>query len=181
MHLPITRYITALTLFGALSFWAGIGYFAWKIAEAVEEHGSKIATMKAEEEGSAAALELHALARDTRDARVKLEELSDPDILEIYEMLENLSQYTGIPVHIASPTIAPTPTPPVRIATFIIEAQGTFAQVSHLLALLETFPIPSMVDEMQLGLLVREKSKAPNKWRLLAQINIFTTADIPSL
>lgn len=180
--IPFTRYTSWLAFAVALALCAGVGYFAWMITAAAEEHSSKIASMEQEELESAAALRLHALARDTKDARTKLEQLSDADILEILDTIEALARDTGVPIQIGAPSISSNEASPVRTASFIIEAQGTFTQVAHVVALLESLPIPSALDELQLERLPSsEGSKPARSWHIVTQVRIFTTADIPTI
>ncbi len=184
MHVPFTRYSSWVALAAAVALWAGVGYFAWMITSAAEEHAARIAGMEQEELEHAAALRLHALARDTEDARTKLEQLSDSDIVEILDIIESLARDTGVPIGIGqAPSISSTEASPVRVASFIIEAQGTFTQVAQAVALLESLPIPSHLDELQLERLPSAESgkSAKSSWRVVTQIRFFTTADIPAI
>lgn len=182
MNIPFSRYGSWLALLAAITLWAGVGYFAWMITAAAEEHSSKIASMEQEELESATALRLHALARDTKDERAKLEQISGADILEILDTIEALARDTGVPIQTGAPSISSNEASPVRVASFIVEAQGTFTQVAQAVALLESLPVPSALDELQLERTPdREGSKPARNWRVVTQVRIFTTADIPAI
>ncbi|MBI2612949.1 hypothetical protein HYW59_04055 [Candidatus Kaiserbacteria bacterium] len=183
MRIPFTRYSSWAALLGALVLSAGVGYFAWMITVAAEEHALKITSMEQEELEHASALRLHALARETKDARTRLEQLSDSDLVEILDTIESLARDTGIPIGIGqAPSISSTEASPIRVASFIIEAQGTFSQVAQVVALLESLPTPSSLDELQLerqGSV--EGGKSAKSWHMVTQMRFFTTADIPAI
>lgn len=182
MNIPFSRWGSWVALLAAFALWAGVGYFAWTIADAAEEHRAIIASMEQEELEHATALRLHALARETKDMRTRLEQISNSDLVEILDTIEALARDTRIPIGIGqAPSIVSTESSPIRIASFVIEAQGTFSQVVQVIALLETLPIPSTLDELQLEQQAGAEGKSAKSWHLVAQMRFFTTADIPAI
>ena len=125
------------------------------------------------------ALRLHALARETKDARTRLEQLSDSNLVEILDTIEGLSREVGVPVEIGQALSASSdPTSPITNASFVIEATGTFAQVIHAAALLESLPLPSSLEELHLELLPAARGRS--SWHMVVRLQFFTTADFSS-
>ncbi|MBI4079944.1 hypothetical protein HY414_01830 [Candidatus Kaiserbacteria bacterium] len=182
MKIPLTRYSAWGALVLAITLWAGVGYFAWMITTAAEEHATRITAMEQEEVEGAAAIRLHALARDTKGARAALEGLSDSGIVEILDMIESLARETRIPIQIGQvPSISSPEGSIIHTATFTVEAQDSFTQVVQAIALLESFPIASSLDELRLERLPATDDKKARPWHLVAQMRFFTTADLSSL
>ncbi len=184
MNLIVTRYISYLTFLLAVLLWVGVFYFAWTISRAAEEHRAQIAGMERQSAEHSAALQLHALARATREERAKLEELSNADLLEILDTIEALARDTGISIQIGqAPSITGSESSPLRTASFTIEARGSFTQVAHVVAFLESLPIPSALDELQFERLPSPGSGKPDRslWRGVTKMRFLTTADIPAI
>ncbi|MBI2610601.1 hypothetical protein HYW60_01540 [Candidatus Kaiserbacteria bacterium] len=184
LNILVTRYVSWLAFALALLLWAAVGYFAWTISAAAEEHRATIARMQEESAEHSSALRLHAIARETKEARAELEELSDADLLEILDTIEALARDTGIPIQIGqAPTIAASESSPLRTASFTIDSQGSFTQVAHVVAFLESLPLPSALDELQFERLGSPESgkSARSLWRVVTKVRFLTTADIPAI
>lgn len=176
----LTRYSSWLVLLLAFATWSGVGYFAWVITAVAEEHAARIASVEQEKLEHESALRLHTLARETKEGRMQLDELAEQSIIEILDAVEAISKDARIPLEIGqAPSILANEAPIVKTASFAIESRGTFGQISQAIALLESFPIPSSVDELHIERLQSADVKAKGAWRLVARMRFFTTAEIP--
>lgn len=178
----ISLYASAAIALLALFVWGGVGYFAWTISIEAEAHRSTIAGMEQKTAENAFSLRLHALARETKNERSRLEEISRTDLAGILDGIERLSKDSGIPMEITqAPSISRMESSTMRVLSLSVEALGTFAQVARAVALLETIPIPSTVDELRFERTAGAEGAARSSWRMIASVRFLTTADIPTL
>lgn len=174
------RSVSWAALAFAILAWIGVGYLAWAISEAAQERGARISSLDREASERETALRLHALARETRSAREKLDELSRADLLEIIGAIEALARDAGAQVRMeGAPSISASESSPLRTVSFTVSAQGSFERVALAAALLESLPLPSAVDELRLERIPESPSKAT--WHLVAKARVFTTADMPAI
>jgi len=162
--------------------WSGVGYFAWAISSAEAGGLSQIVSMEQESAEYTAVLRQRAVARETKEARATLENIADADVVQMLETIEAVAEETRIPIQVGQGLSVSTSgsVSPVRSVSFIVEAQGTFAQVVHTAALLESLPAPASFGELQLERLSSASGgSGQNTWRMVARVRIFTTADIP--
>src|SRR3989344_7592842 len=180
MKFSPSSYLSFGALLLALLLWSGVLYFARTISAAAEGHRDDLAGMEQQTAEQAAALRLHALSRETKDDRSRLDALSSFDLAEILDAIEALARDVGVPVEITqAPSITSSEASPIRTAVFSIEAQGTFAEVARVVALLETMPIPSSLDEVRLERVALSATRSA--WRTIITVRFLTTADIPAL
>lgn len=178
----ISSYASALIAMLALFVWGSVGYFAWTISAEAEAHRSTIAGMEQKTAEHAFALRLHALARETKNERLRLEEISRTDLAGILDGIERLSKDSGVSVEITqAPSISTVESSTMRVLSLSVETLGTFAQVARVVALLETMPIPSTVDELRFERTSGADGAARSSWRMIASVRFLTTADIPTL
>ena len=180
-----TVYASWFALFLALLLWVGVGYFSRAIS--VEE--SERALRKADVENASAAqttaLKLHALARETKPMREKLSDITRADAIEILHEIEGVARDSGIPIGIrqALTTSAPDSASSLRSAAFVVETEGTFSEVIHAVALLDTLPAPSLINQLQLekvSATAEAARKSGSRWRAVVHMNFLTTAEISS-
>src|SRR3989344_3752427 len=178
-------YLSWICLLAAVAAWAGAGYFAWTISARADARAERLAALEQESARHAAGLRLHALARETREARDALEGIARPGIIEMIESIEAAGRDAGISLEIGEAAFAPSdPAARTRTLAFTVEGGGTFSKVMHAAALLESLPLPSSVDDVQLenlpaGAAASGRSGA-GSWRLVIRIRFLTTADISS-
>ena len=166
----------------ALILWGGIAYCAWSIHAVQAAYAAKELSTQESEMQQSSILKLHALARDTRESREKLESLAHRDIVEILDSIEKVARDTRIPIEIgeAQSATAGASLAPLKIVSFVIQASGSFSQVLHVVTLLETLPSPSSVTELSFERLPEITRGGKNLWRVVVRARFFTTADISS-
>ncbi len=186
MHFLKKKYISWFTLFLALSMWSTVGFLAWSVSGNHIENLSAETLLEEEAGEIEAALRLHTLARDTKDVRVELESLANKDAISIVEAIEAIGDDANVSIEIGQvlsepPALAASPAvPALRNVGVAVEVLGSFRAVMHAAALMYSLPIPSVVEGMQLEKLPVEERTAGKEWRLIMQVQVFTTANISS-
>lgn len=181
-HFSIPYLSWAAFLF-ALALWGGVGFFAWTISAEESARDARVVNVEEEAVRQSAELRIRALARETKLARTQLGEIAHKDIIEILESIEGVGRDAGIPITIGQALSASSdPESSLRTLSFVVEAEGTFVQVTRAIALLESLPIPSGVYELQLEQLPESERAGKGRarlWRTVARIQVLTSADIP--
>ncbi|OGG77853.1 hypothetical protein A3B35_02330 [Candidatus Kaiserbacteria bacterium RIFCSPLOWO2_01_FULL_54_24] len=181
-----TTYLPLITALVAIALWTGVGYLAWTIYSQEFLSAEKIADLDQESVRQAAALRLHALVRDTKEERTKLEDIARVDIIAMLESVEQIGRDVGIPIEIgqAISTSDPDSGKRVRSVGFVVEGEGSFAKVMHAAALFEALPKPSFVDDLQFEMIPASsagaKKPAASLWHLVVRMRFISTADISS-
>ena len=181
-----TTYLPWVTTLVAIALWIGVGYFAWTIYSQEFLSAEKIADLDQGSVRQAAALRLHALVRDTKEERAKLESVARVDFIEMLEFIEQVGRDVGIPIEIGQAISAPDSGAGSRVRSvgFVVEGEGSFAKVMHAAALFEALPKPSFVDELQFEMIpassAGSKKSAVNLWHMVVRMRFISTADISS-
>src|SRR3989344_1658563 len=179
MHSPFAQQFSWIALAAAVALWVCVGYFVWTTFSASSERLSKLAATDQEVTKYTDVLRLRTLARETQDARARLEGAVSADVVEIIDSVDALAQDVGIPIKVGQALSSSDISSPVHAATSVEEGAGSFAQVLHAVALLESLPIPSFLEELYLELLPAAPGKK-SLWHLVARIRFLTTSDISS-
>jgi len=181
-----TTYVPWVVFATALLAWGFVGFFAWSLSHAEVARVAEEASVTQKTTQREAALRLHALVRDTKDARAALDSLAQTDVVSMVEALEAVGDATRAHIEIGQvlagnflPGASPEDTS-VRAITVVVEAQGTFAMIVHTAALLYSLPVPSVVDQLQLDRLPKEADTSDGPWWLVARVRVLTTAEISS-
>ena len=185
---PITLFAW-LAVAGAVIAWGAFSMFALNIMSqesAIRSHATDAEAITARE---STALRLHALARDTKNERDRLDSLASAEVLEIADIIEGVGESAGVKVKIggAVPEISSQQSaggaPSLSAIGFQVEAEGAFPAVMHAAMLFENLPVLSSVQSLELtraqGGEVSSKTKI-QLWRLSARIQVMPTADISS-
>jgi|GEM_PF-2946911 len=180
--LRANNYIALSALTFALLLWGVALVFGLQITKEEAIRDSLLVRVQEEEAQQAGLLKIRTLARETSDERVALEQIADRDIVEVLDIVESVARDAKIPIKVGETLTAGASdaSTPLRSASLVVEAQGTFAQVIHAIGFLESLPLPSMLTELHLEEVPTNenvKSKNP-QWRIIARLNILTTAEL---
>ena len=124
-------------------------------------------------------LPLVQLYRATADARAELLK-SKNDILTIGEVIQQAGRDAGVTVHIGGAATGLAngggqhSSTQLDSTSLIIDAEGTLAHLAHLVAFLETLPVPSVLEQFQLSRTGESKVSA---WRISARVKVFYSPD----
>ena len=174
-----SHYISWITFAVAVVLWAAVGYFVWTISSASKERLARIVAKEQEATMYDEILRLRSIARETEGARRNLEEFAGANVVEVLDTVEALSYSVGAPVKIGQALSTPAnPISPINTASFLVETSGTFSQMTHAAALLETLPLSTSLEELHLELVAMAGGKS--SWHLVARIRFLTTFDFSS-
>ena len=161
--------------------WGTIVYGVWTAQFSQSEREAQMVETERATLEQSAALRLHALARETKEARETLERIADMDVVEILDVIEGVARDSKIPIQIGQALSEPASgSSPIRAVSFMIQVQGSFAEVLRAMALLESLPIASSVAEIHLERLPEATRSGRALWRGALRVRFFTTADIAS-
>jgi hypothetical protein len=120
---------------------------------------------------------LHGLMNDTKDDRVTLQGIISADLVGLVDAVDAVGKVAGLNLQISNVqpeaqkkgTPAGTPIP----VNFVVQADGTFAQLDRLVELLNSFPIPSIIQQLDLN-------GSGSSWHMTAHIHVLTVSETSS-
>ncbi|MDO8552537.1 MAG: hypothetical protein Q7S01_03325 [bacterium] len=174
----------------AVAAWAGVVMYASWISGQLDARQSLATDVESISAREMAAARLHALARETNALRLQLDNLANPDVISVANVIDSIGKISGSKLKIggviqeyAAQNASASDAPALHAVGFAVEAEGTFASLIHAAKLLETLPAPSSVQGLEFErapLTTDSGSAKPAVWRLTAHIRVFTNADISS-
>lgn len=176
-------YIAWLALVLAVLAWLGVGLFASTI---LAEQGNRAADVQQLQDSSSQAsqaLDLHALVSDTASARTALTGLVTVDPASLAQAIDTAGTSAGIPIEISDASSGSAPAVSGGTATqafaFTAASQGSFAAVMRAAQILETLPVPSSIQEIQI---IRSPDAAGTTglWQMSAQVQALTASTVSS-
>lgn len=172
----------------AVTAWTGVFMYDSWISAQQNTRLSHTADVQSASERDIAAFRLHALARDTENQRVQLENLTRSDVVSVANMIDGIGKIAGVQLKIggANPESLPkkkgsNDTLALNAVGFVVEADGTFASVMHAAALLESLPVLSSIQNLEFErplLSSDSKSAKPSTWHLTARIRVLVAPDV---
>ena len=175
-----------LALVVALMAWASVNLGAWRLITIAGEHAADEARVRQSAADATYAARLNALANDTRADRDTLNVLTKVDIVSIVDMLDSTGKSAGVDVQVSdvTPDTAHPPSktePLIQSVSFTLQAHGKFSALMRLLALLESLPLPSVMQGLDMSRDPSAQAGAPSmQWHMHARIQVYTSADISS-
>ncbi|MEN9561539.1 MAG: hypothetical protein RIQ56_812 [Candidatus Parcubacteria bacterium] len=168
----------------SFALWAGVGSLFLHIRDAEDERRTRIAEIQQAAQEETDAVRIKTLLSETKVARMTLHELVSTDILSDVKMIEASGRPFGIQVNIlnASPGGIISKNGTLRSISFTLAADGSFAALMKLLELYESFPLPSMIEQVSLAKTSEEskQSTVNDQWRLDFRFKVYTTVSISS-
>ena len=166
-------------LTAALLLWGGALYFAWNIQEDEQGRATERADREVQGAKAAIAVRTHALVLDTEDERVLIDRMLNVELLSVADMIEDVGKNTGtgLRVRSASPQNVSEGAPLIEVK-FVVEGMGKFSSLMQALRLLETLPIPSTIDGIDID---KSESSGPgDSWRISVSIRVFSNPAVSS-
>lgn len=168
----------------ALACWVGVGYFAQSVVSLRSAQANALAALEKKFLEHAAVLRLHALVRDTKDARAQLEGIADNGVIATLELIEAVGRDTGVELQIsqAGPGALEAESR-TRSLAFVVQGEGTFARVMQTIALFESLPAPSAIDSVQLVYVPDNDASTKargDRWGAVIRLHFLTTSDLSS-
>ena len=163
-------------LLTALCVSALASLFAWHITRLQSVHTTNISQAAAESAKQVSIARVHSFLTSTAADRQKLDGLTRMDIVSIVDMIEQAGKTAGVDAQInnvPSPIVsALARSTTLPTLDFIVQAQGTFAQVMKAAAFFQSLPVPSSVQELSFERLPGSGSAL---WHMSARVRIVSS------
>lgn len=173
----VEKYITGAAVAGSLCALGALGGFIWMIA-AIEQERDALAGYVTERNNISQrdtyVASLHALARDTVEEREELASfIAGEDTVETVSLLRETADAAGVQMEVRSVNAVQGPADvdadTIGAVTITLRAQGTFGNVFHMLALLETLPHAISVEEVNIE---RIPTSETGQWSMTTELRV---------
>lgn len=168
----------------AISFlaWGSVWLLTYDISGRIAAHTATLAAQETQGVRDSANLKMHSLARDTLAERIALSGLVNTDVVGIAAQIQAAGKSAGTATVIgaATPVAIGDNSAGVHAIEFIVQSNGTFAQVMKAARLFSTLPLPSSLQDLDLEQTPAEGAQKTGPWQLSARIRVYTSADISS-
>ena len=163
----------------ALLSLAGVGYVAETLQVTATERAASIQTEAQQQDRTAYAQRIGAIASDTADERAELEAFMHLDIVSAAEEFERVGTRAGATVHVtdATPqsggtTLANGET--LQWISFSVAAEGSYASLMRALKLYENLPLALEINELEL-----QQAGESSTWQMTLRIRVLAiTSDL---
>ena len=180
--------ITFAWLFALLAVlaWAGVGLFAYEIGALEDARTADTQSSRQSSQQSVQASYLHGVVTSTVEQRAQLDTVITIDPASLANMIATAGTSAGVDLTISN-TSAETVSSVggktnAQGFSFLATSQGSFASVMYAAELLETLPIPSTVQ----GINLTHGSGSPGSpgdssaWQVNAQVQILSVSNTSS-
>lgn len=178
-------YIAWLLLGVAVLAWAATGWFSWTISSVEAQRANDIEEAQRSSAQQNTVVRIHALVQDTTVQRAELDQLLTTDVVSVANTLKGIGNAAGVNVTLSG-AVPETSSDPasansdIQVVGFSLQADGTFAALMHAEELLETLPLASSVDRVDIQRAPTQAGAPNGLWHLNAFIRVLTTAPISS-
>ena len=177
-------YIAWFSLLAALGLWGAVLYAAFWIQGQAAESAHSAAQSAQQLDRLAYTQRLSALASDTKDARLQLERLVQPDAVTIVNTIESAGKSARVNATVSDAISegASQQLPggaSLQAVAFIVQAQGAFLDMMKLAGLFEQLPLMSVVEQLNIERSTGGDTAKASSWRMTARIRVLTTAISP--
>jgi hypothetical protein len=179
MKINIQYGACALVLIAILA-WTAVWYEGNDILNEASSRAATASSAQQQSDRAAYTQRLSAVVADTQADRTALENASNMNIVSIVTLIEGISTKTGITVKVDNATPQGTPVTLPNAGSlsefsFVVEADGTFAQVIRTVQSLEALPLPSSVAQLELTRNAANNVSAGG-WHLSTHLTVYTTS-----
>ncbi len=178
-------YLAWALLAAAVAAWCAVGFLVASIQSAVALHQTQVSQAGYSSSLNSQVSGLRALIAATATNRAELNAIAVVDPASLADMITSAGESSGIHIAITdanslsgAPTIPTAGASPTQAFSFIANSTGSFASMMYAVALLESLPAPSVVQQFQLT----ESPNAPGApagkplWQMNAQIKVVTAS-----
>ena len=178
-------YIAWLLLGVAVLAWTATGWFSWTISSVEAQRANDIEEAQRSSAQQNTVVRIHALVQDTTAQRAELDQLLTTDVVSAANTLKGIGSAAGVKVTLsgAVPETSSDPTSAnsnIQVVGFSLQADGTFAALMRVEQLLETLPLASSVDRVDLQRTPSQAGAQSGTWHMEAFVRVLTTAPISS-
>lgn len=178
----------SLTLFSiialavALAAWCAVGFLFFDASSRLAASAQSLSSADAQSAQNVNATQVEALASETAADRAALQGDLAPDVVGIADQIQAAGQAAGTQTTIGSASVADVSGLPsgVTALEFVVQSDGSFAQVLRAAQLFETLPLSSSVINLDFEEAPGGTTLRSGQWQLTTQLEILTTAQLSS-
>ncbi len=176
-----------VALVGVLCVWAGVVLFAWYVFQLHTARVAYVSSVGLSTTKQIVAARMHVLARETSGERAALEGSENADVLSVVSVIESTGTAAGVKVQVSDvQTVRTVPgkggAPAFNVIGFQIQSQGSFSSMMQVAEMLESLPLPTDIDQLDLGRspIRNDPESAKALWHLNIHLKLVTTASVSS-
>ncbi len=181
-----TIYIAwSLSLLAVLA-WAGIGSFAYRINVLENTREANMQSVQAHSRQSVQASYLHGVVMASATQRAQLDALIAVDPASLADMINSVGTSTGVAIKISNASAENVSSVDGKMTlqgfSFLASAEGNFASALYAASLLESLPIPSSVQQINLthAESAVDTSGGNAAWQMSAQVRVLSVSNTSS-
>lgn len=163
--------------------WGGVAFFQQSVQTMEAQLITEAQNAQQSSLQQSLAVRTRAVAQETAPARARLEQVLAVDVGSAATLLQDTGKTTRVAVKLSNalpeaPPSAPAVNsgPSVQAVGFSLEADGTFSALVRTAQLLETLPLASRVERLD----IQTGGTAAAPWRMNVYIRVLTTSAISS-
>lgn len=171
--------VSFVALILAIAAWGGVWFLFSDISTRLTERAQAVSTNEIQSSKQENATEMHALVSQTTAQRVQLDSDVSTDVVGIASQIDAAGTSAGVQTTIGSASVLATSAAAgVSQLAFVVQADGSFAQVWRAAQLFQSLPLASQVTELDFEEI--PGSNATPQWQLTAHIDVLTSAQVSS-
>ena len=170
----------------AIIAWMGVGLFAYQISLLEDARDADAHSSQQQSQQSVQASYLHGIVLNSVEQRAQLDTLTAIDPTSLAEMINTAGTSAGVSLAISNASAENVSSVGGKTIaqgfSFLTTSQGSFASVMYAAALLESLPIPSVVQEINFTHTEAMPGATGNKaaWQMNAQVQILSASNVSS-
>jgi hypothetical protein len=173
-----------VTLVIAILAWAGVVLFAWFVLQMLNNRDTLATSADQAITSQATTARMRALARDTVLERAQLETKAGVDVLDAVKLIEGIAS-GNLTLRVSNvqeeKVVATAGGTALQAVSMVVDAEGSFAGLMRAVQMLETLPLPTTLQQLDIGRApIGEKEPANVTWHMNVRLQFLTTAEISS-
>ena len=182
MHRGSLTLISLAALLVAIAAWCSVGFLYFDASSRLTASAQSLSSADAQNAQQAGAVQVEALASQTAAQRSSLQSLLAPDVVGIAGQIQSAGQAAGAQTTIGSASIVQASGLPSGVTEieFVVQSEGSFAQVLRAAQLFETLPLASDVVQLDFEQAPAGTPAQGGQWQLTTELDVLTSAQISS-
>jgi hypothetical protein len=170
-----------IALLIAILSWGAVAFFLSFVLQMQSERAEYVANASQNNVQEGQATQLRVLARETEDERAALTDATNVDVLSAVNRIESVNASgTAVQVVSAQPvkTSAKATSQQMNVVDLTARAEGSFSSVTRVMQMLETLPLTTTVQEIDMNHAPIDPNAKNNSdtWTLKIRLRFYTTA-----
>ncbi len=178
--------VSWISVAAAVCAWAGVIFFVIYVLHLKADRVAYLGSVDQSTAKQSAAARTHVFARDTTEERASLEKSTNVDVLSVVNLIESVGVAAGVKVQVSdvqneSTIPGKNGAPAFNAIGLGIQAQGSFSSLMRVAEMLESLPLPSSIEQLDIGraqLGADPASDGTVPWQLNVRVKLLTTASV---